>query len=325
MDFFKCIVGRAVICALLWLAGPFGLAHSATTIEPQQGGPSAELGSEAKSLADGLYMSGVFTYLITNSSVTITLTQINNDSFTRTTGTLRLELWAVTTPPARAGAFSGYLLAVGPQYDPLAPRTYYSNLAFTAAVTPPPSGTYWLVLSLTEYNPSACGSVNPWCENNDSFNSFHTETFPIGSSPPPSISSALENPKSGSYQSGIGLISGWSCRGPITVTVDGVSISAPYGSPRADTASLCSGSSNNGFGLLVNYNNFGAGSHTAQLYVNGVASGSPSFFTVTVPSGEFMTGLSKSVTVPNFPSAGRTTTLIWQESQQNFAIQSVFP
>jgi len=65
--------------------------------------------------------------------------------------------------------------------------------------------------------------------------------------------------------------------------------------------------------------------HTAQLYVNGVARGSPAFFTVTVPSGEFMRGLSKTISVPNFPSTGRTTTLIWQESQQNFAIQSVFP
>jgi hypothetical protein len=109
------------------------------------------------------------------------------------------------------------------------------------------------------------------------------------------------------------------------VSVDGVSVSAPYGGPRGDTASLCSGNSSTGFGLLVNYNNFGAGGHTAQLYVNGVARGSPSFFTVTVPSGEFMRGLAKTVTVPNFPSAGRTTTLIWQESQQNFAIQSVVP
>jgi hypothetical protein len=42
-------------------------------------------------------------------------------------------------------------------------------------------------------------------------------------------------------------------------------------------------------------------------------------------SAEFTTGLSKAVVVPDFPTTGRTVTLIWQESQQSFAIQSVSP
>jgi hypothetical protein len=139
---------------------------------------------------------------------------------------------------------------------------------------------------------------------------------------------ALENPQPGSFQSGIGLISGWSCQGPtIAVSVDGgPQLAAPYGSSRNDTAGPCgAGNTNTGFGLLINYNLFGAGSHSAQLFVNGTARGTPTQFTVTTPGGEFLTGVSRQASVPDFPSPGKTTVLIWQESQQNFAIKSVSP
>jgi len=42
-----------------------------------------------------------------------------------------------------------------------------------------------------------------------------------------------------------------------------------------------------------------------------------------VPAGEFARGLSKTVTVNDFPSSGKSTTLVWQESLQNFAIAGV--
>jgi hypothetical protein len=137
---------------------------------------------------------------------------------------------------------------------------------------------------------------------------------------------ALENPQPGSFQSGIGLISGWSCTGPsIAISVDGgAKIAVPYGSSRLDTAGTCGASNtNSGYGLLVNFNVFGSGTHSAQLFINDVAAGSPVSFTVTVPSGQFLTGANATVTVPNFPSAGRTTTLNWSEAQQNFVIRSV--
>jgi hypothetical protein len=139
---------------------------------------------------------------------------------------------------------------------------------------------------------------------------------------------ALENPQPGSFQSGIGLVSGWSCQGStITITVDGsVQLPVPYGSSRADTASACGGSNTStGFGLLINFNLLGAGTHAAQLFVNGAPKGEPVQFTVIVPSGQFLTGAAATITVPNFPSTGKTTTLIWQEAQQNFAVRSVTP
>jgi hypothetical protein len=148
----------------------------------------------------------------------------------------------------------------------------------------------------------------------------------ITATAPPAV--ALENPQPGSFQSGIGLISGWSCQGPtIGVSVDGgPQKTVPYGSSRGDTAGVCGATNTDtGFGLLLNYNLFGAGTHTAQLYVNGTQRGAPTQFTVTVPGGEFLSGASRQVSVQDFPATGKTAVLIWQESQQNFAVKSVSP
>lgn len=143
---------------------------------------------------------------------------------------------------------------------------------------------------------------------------------------PAEADASLENPQPGSYQSGIGLLSGWSCQGPsIAIAIDGASpVGAPYGSSRADTAGLCgAGNTNTGFGLLFNFNTLASGAHTAQLFVNGQPQGSTTQFDVVVPVGEFLTGVAKEVDVGGFPSAEKTTRLIWQQAQQNFAIRSV--
>lgn len=148
-------------------------------------------------------------------------------------------------------------------------------------------------------------------------------SFALGLPPP-----TLENPQPASYQSGIGLLSGWSCLGPyIRISLDGhAPLKTPYGSSRADTASVCgAGNTDTGFGLLFNFNTLGAGTHMAQLYVNGQALGHPATFTVSIPAGEFLLGASREVLVPGFPSAGQDTRLIWQQSQQNFAVKSVAP
>jgi plastocyanin len=171
----------------------------------------------------------------------------------------------------------------------------------------------------------SAGSFGYFCSEHRSMGMTGTIIVSAAQAAP---TSSLENPQPGSSQSGIGLYSGWSCQGPtITVSIDGAApLAIPYGGARADTASIC-GASNTatGFGLLYNFNTLGAGTHSAQLYVNGQAQGSPTSFTVTVPSGEFLTGVSRQVTVSDFPTAGRSAVLVWQQSQQNFAIQSITP
>jgi hypothetical protein len=125
-----------------------------------------------KSLADGLYMSGVFTYNLSATTASITLDRINNDSFSGTTGTLRLALWATDYEPARGAGITGYRIATFQTFNPLPPRTYYPDIVRSASYVRPPNGTYWLVLVLSEYNPSGCPSNSDGYCLEDSFTSF---------------------------------------------------------------------------------------------------------------------------------------------------------
>lgn len=125
--------------------------------------------AETKTLANGLYFEGSFSYERTGDTVVLRLDRINNDSFSRTTGTLRLELWAATSQPPRGVGFSGYRLAVSNTLSPLPPRTYYSQVVRTTSFREPPPGTYWLVFVLTEFSSS--------CSGNDGYCVQDTGTF----------------------------------------------------------------------------------------------------------------------------------------------------
>ena len=130
-----------------------------------------ERATNSKSLADGLYMSGVFTYNLSQTTASITLDRINNDS-SGTTGTLRLALWATDYEPPRGAGITGYRIASFQTFSPLSARTYYSDIVRSASYLRPPNGTYWLVLVLSEYNPSGCpGNSDGYCLE-DSFISF---------------------------------------------------------------------------------------------------------------------------------------------------------
>lgn len=132
--------------------------------------------------------------------------------------------------------------------------------------------------------------------------------------------SNLENPQANAKASGIGLVSGWKCTGgTITVQFDSRSPEvAAYGTSRPDTQGVC-GDQNNGFGLLFNFNRLGDGTHTVKVFDNGALFAERAF-TVTTLGQEFATGLSKTVTINDFPTAGQTTTLQWDQAQQNFVI-----
>lgn len=134
----------------------------------------------------------------------------------------------------------------------------------------------------------------------------------------------LENPPSGSFQSGIGVVSGWKCSaGIITARFDGfIDVQASYGTARGDTRAVCNDDGNNGFGILVNWNNLGPGVHTVEILDNGQFFASATV-TVTTFGTDFLSGVSGTCTVTNFPSPGRNTTLEWQQSSQNFAIRGV--
>ena len=138
----------------------------------------------------------------------------------------------------------------------------------------------------------------------------------------------LENPQPGSFQSGIGVISGWACEAEeITIEIeDGVTGQratwvAGYRTNRTDTMGVC-GDANNGFGLTYNWNLLGDGVHRVRALADGVEFAQATI-TVTTLGTPFVRGAMREVSVPDFPEAGTDVVLRWQQAQQNFVITRV--
>jgi hypothetical protein len=130
----------------------------------------------------------------------------------------------------------------------------------------------------------------------------------------------LENPQAGSFQSGIGLISGWVCEATqIDIEIDGTAVfEAAYGTSREDTRSVC-GDADNGFGLLFNWNLLGDGTHIIRALADGIEFGS-AMFEVSTLGTEFLMGAVGSYPLEDFPEVGMDVAVQWQESLQNFVI-----
>ena len=133
----------------------------------------------------------------------------------------------------------------------------------------------------------------------------------------------LENPGAASFQSGIGVISGWTCAAEAVEIVlnGGEPQEAAYGTERLDTAGVC-GDTDNGFGLLFNWNLLGDGEHEVVAVVDGVELDRATV-TVTTLGAEFLRGVTGECTVEDFPMLGETVTLAWQQNSQNFVITEV--
>ena len=145
----------------------------------------------------------------------------------------------------------------------------------------------------------------------------------------------LENPGADSFQSGIGVISGWVCEAEkveIEIETERGETErqvAAYGTERLDTATqrkdgtpLC-GDTDNGFGLLFNWNRLGAGEHTVVALVDDVELGRATVRVTTVGAGaeeEFLRDVAGECVVADFPTLGETVTLAWQQNSQNFVI-----
>ena len=145
-----------------------------------------------------------------------------------------------------------------------------------------------------------------------------------GAGGPGGIDGVLENPRPASYQSGIGVISGWVCEAEtVVIEIDGQAIAAAAGTERGDTLDVC-GDVDTGFGLLVNWAEFGAGAHEVVALVDGVEL-SRATVTVTMVDATtpYVRGLTKRVELAGFPTPDETVTLAWQEAQQNFVITGV--
>ena len=116
----------------------------------------------------------------------------------------------------------------------------------------------------------------------------------------------VENPGANSYQSGLGLISGWVCDADLVEIEIGDFLpqAAAYGTERLDTAEVC-GDADNGFGLLFNWNLLDDGEHTVVAYVDGVELGRATV-TVTTLGAEFLRGAEGECVAEDFPAMGQT-------------------
>ena len=134
---------------------------------------------------------------------------------------------------------------------------------------------------------------------------------------------SLENPGPNSFQSGVGLISGWVCDAEVVeIELNGTPQEAAYGTLRSDTEAVC-GDIDNGFGLLFNWNLLGDGEHTIVAFSDGEEFGRTTF-TVTTLGQEFVSDVpERTVTIEDWPGSGETVTLEWQQSLQNFVITEV--
>ena len=142
--------------------------------------------------------------------------------------------------------------------------------------------------------------------------------------PPPSetLTGFLENPGEGSSQSGVGVISGWVCEADeVVIEFNGVAQPAAYGTERLDSQGVC-GDTDNGFGLLFNWNLLGDGEHTVVALVDGVELGRATV-TVRTFGEEFMRGATGRYILEDFPTPGRSVTVEWEQSQQNFVITDI--
>ena len=132
----------------------------------------------------------------------------------------------------------------------------------------------------------------------------------------------LENPEPNSFQSGIGVLSGWVCEGTeVIIELNGAPQPAAYGTERLDTLEMC-GDTANGFGLLFNWNLLGEGEHEVVAFVDGEELGRATV-RVTTLGAEFLLDVEGECTVEDFPMLGETVTLEWQQNSQNFVITDV--
>ena len=131
----------------------------------------------------------------------------------------------------------------------------------------------------------------------------------------------LENPRVASFQSGVGVISGWACHAhEIVIELDGMPFKASYGTEREAAVERRCGHRNAGFSLLWNWNNLGTGPHTVRALIDGVEFANTTVRVTTFGEDPFPRGWSGRFDLPDFPTSGETTVVQWEESLQNFVI-----
>lgn len=100
----------------------------------------------------GLGLSGTLGYQVSGSKVVISVERISNNSESRISGSLKLELWALASPfigQNQRGFKLGEL-----NLSPLNPKHLYSNISSPVEYTAPPKGSFYMALILKDWDGS---------------------------------------------------------------------------------------------------------------------------------------------------------------------------
>lgn len=191
---------------------------------------------------------------------------------------------------------------------------------FNARVNPPVQNAY---IYTAHVRDTGDGTVGFWQRVQESYE------LPNPLPPPTGHYGNLEVPADGSFQSGIGFISGWRCtawlaeHSSLAFYLNGNRIRPSLRRLRADTEAVC-GDSRNGFVMPVNWNLLGDGQHHIQVFneenEDTRVLAQESRFTVTTLGEEFVRGASGECTITDFPSTGETATFRWQEPVQGLVL-----
>lgn len=171
------------------------LTEFSSSISQNNGYGSVDWGNFSNTLVIGggsgggsLTIPGAWSWQISGGNLHVTAERIVNGRSGGSSGTLRLELWALANPYAGATSFSGYKIGQQ-QYSPLPAGMQYTNIDFTTSALLPPNGTWNVVLMLTEYSSSIT--------TNNGFGvvDYRNSNSPlvVGTTPPPTTGGVLAN------------------------------------------------------------------------------------------------------------------------------------
>ena len=144
---------------------------------------------------------------------------------------------------------------------------------------------------------------------------------------PPSGPGFLGNPRDGSTQSGIGLISGWVCEAEnIEIVVEDslgrvlAEVAVVYGMERLDVAAagICE-TETAGFATIFNWSSLGDGTRLVRIFIDGQEAHRASVTVVTFGQS-FLRGASGRYRLTDFPSRGQSVVVEWEQGLQNFVI-----
>ncbi len=100
----------------------------------------------------GIDMGGNIAYKISGDQLTLWVEQVSNNNWLTNSGTLRLKLWA-TDEPYSGGSINGYTLGTY-ELGPLRALNSYNDVEASVSYSSPPAGSYFITMTLTEWNGS---------------------------------------------------------------------------------------------------------------------------------------------------------------------------